>query len=309
MPVDATLTKIQKNHVHSLIVHEELNHSEFEWSEEVVSEGYGESFTISVIKHIPTAFVVGFGNTMVTLSPGDNFKVQTYRSSGFGEKLVHLNKWLRRVHAEQTATDLWAALREDAVDRLGQAERANSALEQAEKATAASELREANADLSRLPPDLTGAIQHSIAALECVAREHCSDNATLGTLLQRYDDLFPKPLDKGIEKIWGFASEMGRHLQEGRTPSAEEAELLVGLATACCAYLARKVKPVGHSACTVRRWAFFPPLSLGDASEATGRVRWGSLDGRQKLQIQTQQRQGRLPVDGRIGNRDRKSVM
>ena len=152
-------------------------------------------------------------------------------------------KWLILVKAESKTPDPWTALRKDAAGRLSQAERANSALEQAEKPTAASELREADADLSRRPPDLTGAVQHSIAALECVAREHCSDNATLGTLLQRYDNLFPKPLDKGIEKIWGFASEMGRHLREGRTPSAEEAELLVGLATACCTYLARKIKP------------------------------------------------------------------
>ena len=110
------------------------------------------------------------------------------------------------------------------------------------KDTPASELREAAADLSKEPPDLTGAVQHSLAALECVAREHCGDHATFGKLLERYPDLFPKPLDKGIEKVWGFASEMGRHLQEGRMPKKEEAELLVGLATACSTYLARKIE-------------------------------------------------------------------
>jgi hypothetical protein len=62
--------------------------------------------------------------------------------------------------------------------------------------------------------------------LECVAREHCGDHATFGKLLERYPDLFTRPLDIGIDKIWGFASEMGRHLREGRTPKEEEAELL-----------------------------------------------------------------------------------
>jgi len=73
-----------------------------------------------------------------------------------------------------------------------------------------------------------------------VSLEYTDDHVTFGKLLERYPDLFPKPLDKGIEKIWGFASEMGRHLQEGRTPRPEEAELLVGLATVCCTYLVRK---------------------------------------------------------------------
>jgi hypothetical protein len=113
-------------------------------------------------------------------------------------------------------------------------------LKQADKHTAATEIQEANADLVKNPPDRTGAIQHSIAALECVLREYCGDQATFGKLLERYPKLFPKPLDVGIEKIWGFASEMGRHLQEGREPEIEEAELLVGLAMAGCTYLVRK---------------------------------------------------------------------
>jgi hypothetical protein len=139
--------------------------------------------------------------------------------------------------------DPWTALRTDAAERLIQAERAALTLEGANKHTAASELREANADLARESPDLSGAVQHSLAALECVARDHCGDHATFGKLLERYPDLFPKPLDKALEKIWGFASEMGRHLQEGRMPSREEAELLVGLAMACCTYLVRKISP------------------------------------------------------------------
>jgi hypothetical protein len=86
-------------------------------------------------------------------------------------------------------------------------------------------------------------VQSSILwlALECVAREVCGDKkATLGEILKRYDGLIPKPLDKGIEKAWGFASEMGRHLQEGREPTFEEAELLVSLCASLSVYLLRK---------------------------------------------------------------------
>jgi len=44
-------------------------------------------------------------------------------------------------------------------------------LETAKLETAKTEIREALNDLSRRPtPDITGAIQHSLACLECVAR-------------------------------------------------------------------------------------------------------------------------------------------
>lgn len=108
--------------------------------------------------------------------------------------------------------------------------------------TASNQIHEAISDLSRRPnPDITGAIQHSMAALECVAREVCGDKkATLGEILRKFDGLIPKPLDKGIEKAWGYASEMGRHLREGREPMFEEAELVVGLCASLTVYLLRK---------------------------------------------------------------------
>lgn len=106
--------------------------------------------------------------------------------------------------------------------------------------TAASELHEAISDLSRRPhPDRTGAVQHAMASLECVARDVCGSTATLGDLIRARRDLLPKPLDVAVEKIWGFTSERGRHLLEGREPSEQEAELIVGLAAALGAYLAK----------------------------------------------------------------------
>ena len=88
------------------------------------------------------------------------------------------------------------------------------------RTTARDEIHDALTDLSRRPnPDLTGAIQHGMAALECVARDACGDpKATLGDILKRHPDLIPKPLDTAIDKAWGFASEMGRHIREGREP-------------------------------------------------------------------------------------------
>src|SRR5690606_3639468 len=89
-------------------------------------------------------------------------------------------------------------------------------LETAKLQTAKSEIREAINDLSRRPiPDITGAIQHSLACLECVAREATGDKkATLGELIKKYPSIVPKPLDIAIDKIWGFTSEQGRHLRE-----------------------------------------------------------------------------------------------
>lgn len=120
--------------------------------------------------------------------------------------------------------------------------KAHQTLDQGGLQTASKEIHEAILDLSRRPnPDITGAIQHSMAALECVAREVCDDpKATLGEILKRFQGIIPKPLDNSIEKAWGFASEMGRHLREGRVPIFEEAELILGLCASVSVYLIKK---------------------------------------------------------------------
>lgn len=119
--------------------------------------------------------------------------------------------------------------------------------DKAELPTAKHEIEESLSDLSRRPiPDLTGAIQHAMAALECVARKACGDpKATLGQILSQHPNIVPKPLDEAVRKIWGYASEKGRHLRKGRMPSHEEAELVVGLSATIATYLARKLVPDG----------------------------------------------------------------
>ncbi|CAG0941078.1 hypothetical protein BROC_01266 [Candidatus Brocadiaceae bacterium] len=77
--------------------------------------------------------------------------------------------------------------------------------------------------------------------MECVAREITGDKKlTLGELIKKNREIVPAPLDTVIEKMWGFSSEQGRHLQEGKEPAFEEVELLVGLSASISTYLARK---------------------------------------------------------------------
>ncbi len=120
---------------------------------------------------------------------------------------------------------------------------AKEILEARGKRTATTELHEAIHDLSRRPsPDITGAIQHAMAALECLARDATGDQKpTLGELIKRNSQLFPKPLDQAIEKVWGYTSETGRHLKEGNVPTFDDAEFVVGLAGVLCRYLAKKL--------------------------------------------------------------------
>lgn len=124
---------------------------------------------------------------------------------------------------------------------------ARDALEATNRTTAQAEVVHALENLGRRPsPDRTGAIQHSLAALECVMRDVAKDpKETVGPLMKNHAERLgiPKPLDVALEKLWGYASEMGRHLREGREPSAEEAELVATLSAAVVTYLIRKQDP------------------------------------------------------------------
>ncbi len=110
--------------------------------------------------------------------------------------------------------------------------------------TAKNELEQARTDLSRRPePDITGTVQHCMAALECVARVVSGDErATLGEIIQRHgvDIGIPRPLDTAIERMWGYASEMARHVREGRVPARDEAEFLLSISASIIAYLLQK---------------------------------------------------------------------
>jgi len=119
-------------------------------------------------------------------------------------------------------------------------------LQQVGSHTARGELHEALVDLSRRPEaDVTGSIQHAMASLECVVR-NVTDNPkkNLGDLLKQYPNLIPPPLNQSIEKLWGFASEYGRHIREGRNPEFNEAQLVVGVCAATVTYLIRNKQQI-----------------------------------------------------------------
>ena len=111
--------------------------------------------------------------------------------------------------------------------------------------TASTEIRQALNDLSKKPMDITGAIQHAMASLECVTRTITGDEKlTLGKILNNNKELVPKPLDQALSKLWGYASDNGRHLKEGREPKAIEAELIVGISASIGEYLVNKYQTI-----------------------------------------------------------------
>lgn len=121
---------------------------------------------------------------------------------------------------------------------------ARTALADAKLPTASNELREAIQDLSGRPePDVTGAIGHAMAALGCVARQATGNpKATLGEILKRHPGLLPAPMDGAVEKMWGYSSQVARHVQEGRVPTLEDAQAAVGLAAVVTVYLLAKLQ-------------------------------------------------------------------
>ncbi|WP_162340152.1 AbiJ-NTD4 domain-containing protein [Cyclobacterium salsum] len=150
---------------------------------------------------------------------------QFFRTNGIGWQL-------RDGKIEYRGDDDFEALRENAV----------KALENANKETSKYEIKEAINDLSKKPnPDITGSIQHSLAALECVIREVTGDTkSTLGKLINDYPDIVPKPIDTVIAKLWGYTSNVGRHIEEENPPDYDEAELAVGASSIIISYLAKK---------------------------------------------------------------------
>ena len=99
----------------------------------------------------------------------------------------------------------------------------------------ANEMREALRDISRRPQaDITGAIQHAMAALEATTREVAGQpNPTLGKLIPALN--LPAPLDQAVHKLWGYASEYGRHIREQQDVDHAQAELIVTVAGSLCA--------------------------------------------------------------------------
>jgi hypothetical protein len=63
-----------------------------------------------------------------------------------------------------------------------------------------------------------------MAALECTARDIAGQpKLSLGELIPGLN--LPKPLDEALHKLWGFASQYGRHVKEGANAQDDERNL------------------------------------------------------------------------------------
>lgn len=128
--------------------------------------------------------------------------------------------------------------RGDETFRTATAEAATS-LKGSGRKNAATGIEEAIRDISRRPdPDITGAVSHAMAAVECVAQDVLRSKDTLGQIVKNLN--LPKPLDEAVSKLYGFASQHGRHVSEQSRPAPEDAELVVQVACAICTYLAKR---------------------------------------------------------------------
>jgi hypothetical protein len=115
-------------------------------------------------------------------------------------------------------------------------------LEEVGRNAAAHELRGALGAVSKRPiPDTRDAVRRALGALEAVSRDITGErSATLGQILKRSSSPLPPTLNEAFSKIWGYSSEVARHVDETKEPTVEEAVLVVGFAAAAIAYLARK---------------------------------------------------------------------
>jgi hypothetical protein len=114
-------------------------------------------------------------------------------------------------------------------------------LEAAGHAASFRELKEAHSDLTKRPdPDLTGVVQHCMAALEGTAKVIAGVEAgTLNDVLKNRKLKFPSHLSAMLDKAWGFASDRGRHVKEGHPVSYPDAELMLNLCEGMIVYLLR----------------------------------------------------------------------
>lgn len=110
------------------------------------------------------------------------------------------------------------------------------------KTTAAGHFQFAiNALSARPKANTSGAVAHATNAVECVLGEVTGQTMTLGKYLDKNPALFHPALKKGLDGIYGYASDEGaRHGKEGTEPSYEEAEFVVATCAAVCTLLTRK---------------------------------------------------------------------
>ena len=63
----------------------------------------------------------------------------------------------------------------------------------------------------------------------------------------------PEPVDQAVHKLWGYASDRGRHVREQQTVDTTEAELIVAVSGSLCAFLTQRRLTLTAVSCSSRR--------------------------------------------------------
>ena len=102
--------------------------------------------------------------------------------------------------------------------------------------TARKEFVEAARCLMREPePDCSGAITHAPACLEIVSRSVSGRRKSLGSLLKHFFDELGLSDSYSVilhKRVWGTASRLGRHMEEGKSPTVKDARQVFQLTAA-----------------------------------------------------------------------------
>lgn len=147
-------------------------------------------------------------------------------------------------------------------------------LQENDTPTAASHLRYTIGALSIRPnANTAGAVAHATSAVECVLGKVTGQvGLTLGRYLDKTPGLLHSALNKGLDKIYGYASDEGaRHGKEGTEPAPEEAEFVVATCAAICTYITYAQTCQGEamtSALVAQEHDFATPKLIAAAGES-----------------------------------------
>ena len=131
---------------------------------------------------------------------------------------------------------------------------AESVLRETSRPTSADHIRSALSALSERPEaNTSGAVFHATNAVESLLHDITGESMTLGEFLKKHSELFHPALQKGLNGIYGFASDSGaRHGKEGTVPTFEHAKFAVAVCAATCTLLTaadrRRTTPKSTSA-------------------------------------------------------------
>jgi hypothetical protein len=120
VPIDATLTKTQKNALLPLLTKHGFDPSDFAWDQFITEESdtfagiistHSTRFIASQLLHLSTGYHFAFGGYTTICSPGETRKIAIDgHKENWQTKVAQFDTWLRSVRREVDAPDLWAAV-------------------------------------------------------------------------------------------------------------------------------------------------------------------------------------------------------